>query len=133
MGHALGISLGNTSFFSAIQQDAAGNFYIAITEPRPFAGTKIPLATNNFGVTSHIASGLVPTAGTTLMASTNFLVRECPSAIDILVNAEISQFEKLDLTACKGAGQQEQYARTTAPARAQAGPETARGFEGDDH
>lgn len=49
IGHALGTSNANTSFMA---QAADGD--IDVTAPLAFAGTTIPLAFNNFGVTSHV-------------------------------------------------------------------------------
>jgi hypothetical protein len=87
IGHALGMSLANTSF---IAKSADGR--IEITSPRPFAGTSVPLATNYFGVTSHIDY----VAERVLMAGFGAGERVLPSTLDIIALAELSQFQKLN-------------------------------------
>jgi hypothetical protein len=87
IGHALGLSLANTSFMAAAQDGR-----INITAPRRFAGTAVPLTTNLFGVTSHIDY----VADRVLMAGTGFGERVLPSTLDILAVAELSQFEQLN-------------------------------------
>ena len=89
IGHALGMSLANTSFIS---ECADGN--IAITSPRPFAGSLIPMASNVGGVTSHIDSDV---AGRLIMAGQSSGERVFPTVLDILALAQLSQFEKLNL------------------------------------
>ncbi len=89
IGHGLGISNANASF---IAESGDGN--ITVTEPLPFAGTTIPLASNIFGVTSHIdLSGEVGP----LMGGWGSNDRLLPSSIDILANAQLSGFRELNL------------------------------------
>jgi hypothetical protein len=79
IGHALGLSNANASF---ITEGADGD--IDVTGSQPFAGSVIPLATNNFGVTSHLAvNGAVMTG---LFANG----RQLLSDADILANAQLS-------------------------------------------
>jgi hypothetical protein len=88
IGHGLGISNGNTSFRT---EAVDGN--IAATGPLPLADTIIPLATNNFGVTSHIdINEFGP-----LMAGLPLNGRLLPSDLDILANAQISQFRNVNV------------------------------------
>jgi hypothetical protein len=88
IGHGLGISNANTSF---ITEAADGT--ITVTGPLPFAGTIIPLATNDFGVTSHL--GLVEVGP--LMAGLSNNERFLPTELDILANAQLSGFRNLNL------------------------------------
>jgi hypothetical protein len=90
IGHGLGISNSNTSFLT---EGADGN--ITVTGPLPFAGTIIPLATNNFGVTSHIALVQVGPLMSSLTNNERFL----PTDLDILANAQLSGFRDLNLQA----------------------------------
>jgi len=79
IGHALGLSNANSSF---IAEAADGD--IDVTGSQPFAGSSLPLATNNFGVTSHLAiQGAVMTG---LFANG----RQLLSDADILANAQLS-------------------------------------------
>ena len=89
IGHALGMSLANTSF---INECADGS--IAVTSPRSFAGTLIPMASNVGGVTSHIDSDV---AGRVMMGGHGAGERVLPTALDILALAQLSQFQKLNL------------------------------------
>jgi hypothetical protein len=86
IGHALGLSLGNLSWYL---EAADGD--IDVTAPRPFAGTSIPLASNFAGTTSHIDALTV--AYGPLMAGLNAGERRLPSDLDILANSQISGFE----------------------------------------
>ena len=90
IGHALGISNDNTSFISE-----AADGSIAVGPALPFAGSHIPLATNNAGVTSHIDVG----EGGPLMAGLGFNDRRLPSTVDVLANAQISGFTDLNFQA----------------------------------
>jgi hypothetical protein len=79
LGHARGLSNANSSFLAeSIDGD------IDVTGSQPFAGSVLPLATNNFGVTSHLAingavmNGLFPNG------------RQLLSDADILANAQLS-------------------------------------------
>ena len=79
LGHALGLSNANVSF---VAEAADGD--IDITGSQPYAGSSLPLATNNFGVTSHLAingavmTGLFPNG------------RQLLSDADILADAQLS-------------------------------------------
>jgi hypothetical protein len=85
IGHSLGMSSANTSF---ILESSDGD--IDIARPLPFAGTTIPLAFNNFGVTSHFdLTG--PAMGIGSYA------RKDLSTVDILANAQLSGFNDLNL------------------------------------
>jgi hypothetical protein len=90
MGHALGMCAANSAFR---QRAVLGT--IRIADHLPFAGTVIPLATNNAGVTSHF-DVLKVTYGA-VMAGISGDERRLPSALDILANAEISGFIFLNL------------------------------------
>jgi len=63
IGHALGISNGNFSFNMQSQ-----NGYIDILAPLPYAGTRLPLEINNFGITSHLATNRTAAAWGAVMA-----------------------------------------------------------------
>jgi hypothetical protein len=82
IGHALGLSNANSSF---IAEAADGD--IDVTGSQPFVGSSLPLATNNFGVTSHLAiqgavmTGLFPNG------------RQLLSEADILANAQLSGWD----------------------------------------
>lgn len=101
IGHALGKSLANRSWRLECQDG-----YITVSAPRPYAGTTIPLATNKFGVTSHLHP--IKIKGNPIMSSAHSQTRQALSALDILANAQISKFTKLNLTPfdVKGAKQQ---------------------------
>jgi hypothetical protein len=68
---------------------------IVVANDHPFAGTVIPLAFNNAGVTSHIDPTQVIYGP--LMAGICSDERRIPSALDILANAQISGFELSNL------------------------------------
>lgn len=88
IGHALGMSLGNTSFVNeAVDND------IDITSG-PFAGMTIPLQTNIYGVVSHpeYVSSRVLMGGSFGPGE-----RVLPSVLDIVAIAQLSQFKKLNL------------------------------------
>lgn len=88
IGHALGLSMGNRRFI----EDSSADIDIDVLAPLPLAGTTFRLQTNLFGVTSHldIVYG-------NLMAGNNPRERRLPSAADILVNAQLSQFHRINL------------------------------------
>ncbi|HTK33502.1 MAG TPA: hypothetical protein VL335_03085 [Candidatus Paceibacterota bacterium] len=89
IGHALGLSFGNTSFMS---ESTDGD--IDVTAPRPFSGTTIPLQFNFSGVTSHIAY----VSDRTLMSgSFSPGDRVLPSELDIVALAQLSKFSQLNL------------------------------------
>lgn len=83
IGHALGLSGANTSF----QADSIPDNDIDVVFPRPFAGSVIP----TFGSNAHIdisTSLMWPSFGTGS--------RKDIAAVDILANAEISEFNNLN-------------------------------------
>ncbi len=90
MGHALGLCAANDSF-----RRSAANGVIEIAADLPFAGTVVPLASNRYGITSHF-DVLRVTYGS-VMAGIAADERRLPSALDILVDAEISGFTQVDL------------------------------------
>jgi hypothetical protein len=92
IGHALGLSSGNTSFLA---QSGTGVIYIGGT--LPYAGTMVPLAYNNSGIIPHI-DPLEVSYGS-VMAGINGDERRIPSELDILANAQISGFTILNLRA----------------------------------
>lgn len=79
IGHSLGLSLANDSF-------AGGD--ITVGGSLPFAGSVIPVPSgSHIGInTSLMASGLAPG------------VRKVQSGVDILANAQISQFQQVNLS-----------------------------------
>lgn len=92
IGHALGMSMANPSYLSEVQ-DAD----IDITSPRPFSGTTIPISLNlsTGEPTSHI--GHTPGWPGPVMGGFALGERSYLSAVDILANAEISEFNNLNL------------------------------------
>lgn len=90
IAHALGMSLSNLSW-----QEDSRDQDIDVTAPRPFPGSQLPLATNINGVTTHFDLEKLPYGA--LLAGTNGDERRIPSAIDILANAQVSQFNHLNL------------------------------------
>jgi hypothetical protein len=89
IGHALGLSVANARFVAE-----SGDLDIDVLAPRPLPGTTIPLASNDAGVTSHIDSAVYYGP---LMASVPAGARRFPSGLDILANAQLSEFTNLDL------------------------------------
>jgi len=87
IGHALGISNAHSSFLA---EQVDGD--IDIHDPRPFAGTTIPLASNFSGITSHVDIGFGP-----VMASSSHNTRQLLSEVDIVLNSELSDFRQLNL------------------------------------
>lgn len=90
IGHSLGLSTGNLSFLQAGREGT-----LLITGDLPFAGSIIPLSSNNAGVIAHFDATQV-TYGT-LMAGLNGDERRVPSALDILANAQVSNFSVVNL------------------------------------
>jgi hypothetical protein len=85
IGHALGLSSANTSF-----QAENGDLDIDVQAPRPFAGATIPTIS---GAHLNIATAMMfPSVGPG--------VRGIASHADIVANAEISEFNELDLSRC---------------------------------
>lgn len=91
IGHALGKSLRNKNW-KPISRDGQ----IEITLPLPFPGTSIPLATNKYGVTNHMHPTKIQ--GRPVMGSSQAKTRQLLSALDILVNAQLSHFSHLKLS-----------------------------------
>jgi hypothetical protein len=82
IGHALGLSSANAAFNAG-----NGDMDVDVTAPRPFPGSEIPTVTQ-----AHldlINALMFPTIAPG--------VRKLPSAADILANAQISQFETINL------------------------------------
>lgn len=92
IGHALGLSAGNSSFLAL-----SGTGIIDITIAQQYAGTMVPLAYNNSGVVAHIDS--LEVSYGSVMAGVNGEERRVPSGLDILANAQISGFTVLSLHA----------------------------------
>ena len=95
MGHALGMCAANLAFRLESTSGA-----ISITGYLPFAGTVIPLATNNSGITSHIDA--IAVSYGPVMQGIGGDERRLPSALDILANAQISGFQTLNLDPQQG-------------------------------
>jgi len=85
IGHAMGMSAANQAFMGI-----AGQGVIRISDGLPFAGTVIPLARNNAGITSHFDVLQVPYGS--VMAGIGADERRIPSDLDILANAQVSGF-----------------------------------------
>ncbi len=90
IGHALGLGSANAAFI----REATGGA-VVIDARLPFAGSAVPLASNNAGITTHIDPEKV--AYGTLMSGVCGDERRLPSALDILANAQISGFETVNL------------------------------------
>ena len=84
IGHALGMSSSNPSYTGETAIDNAIN----VTNPLPFAGSAIP--TNNPGSGSFNAH--VRVTGALMFPSIGAGIRKLPSAVDIIANAQLSQF-----------------------------------------
>jgi hypothetical protein len=91
IGHALGMSTANRSFLE--QCDKA---LLTISGTIPFAGTEIPLAFNNAGVTAHFDAEELPYGS--LMSGINGDERRLPSELDIVAMAQLSGFTISSLT-----------------------------------
>ena len=89
IGHALGKSLAHETWEGVSKEGA-----IRVTHPRPYAGTLIPLATNTYGVTNHMHP--LKIAGQPVMGSSQAHTRQVLSVLDILANAQLSQFTQLN-------------------------------------
>ena len=85
IGHALGISDAHP-LFQADKLDG----YLTITNG-PYAGSAVLLAANNFGYTSHL-----DLAGPAMGRGLYHTKRTLPSALDVLVLAHISGWQKLN-------------------------------------
>jgi hypothetical protein len=93
IGHALGMSTGNASF-------ASSKGFVTIAGVLPYSGTVVPLASNYAGFTSHIDPLLVSYGA--VMQGISSDERRIPSALDILINAQISGFEVLTMVPRQG-------------------------------
>ena len=92
IGHALGMSAANHSFM-----ELAATGLLSISNDMPFKGTIIPLAYNNAGVVAHFDVDEI--AYGSLMAGINADERRIPSELDIIANAQLSNFTILRLRA----------------------------------
>ncbi len=90
IGHALGMCNANARF---VEEKAGGA--ILIRSELPYAGTLIPLSSNQSGVTSHFDPTRVVYGS--VMSGICGNERRIPSALDILANAQISGFRGLNL------------------------------------
>jgi hypothetical protein len=90
IGHALGMCTVNSAFIAQ-----SGDGFLWIGDDLPYAGTVIPLASNNAGFTSHFDAMAV--AYGSVMAGLNSDERRIPSALDILADAQVSNFTILSL------------------------------------
>lgn len=90
IGHSLGMSNNNAAFtMESIDGD------IDITSPRPFPGTSVPLAFNNFGVDSHPDPIAIPFG--LAMGSQAPDQRQRLTELDILMISQIGSFEEIRL------------------------------------
>lgn len=85
IGHALGLSGANAAF-----QAGNGDFDVDITGPRPYAGASLPTIS---GAHLNLAESL-------MYPFISQSIRRCMSEADIVANAQISQFENLNLNPC---------------------------------
>ena len=92
IGHAMGMSMANLAFLQNIREGGIG-----IMADLPFAGTYIPLASNNAGFTSHFDA--LEVAYGSVMAGICGDERRIPSALDILANAQVSGFKLVNINA----------------------------------
>jgi hypothetical protein len=84
IGHALGMSNANNAYIAEKTDNE-----IDVTSPRPFDGSKIPVTGSHF--TTDLNEALM--MGTGLPRTQ----RRYPSAVDILANAQVSQFAEFNL------------------------------------
>lgn len=85
IGHSLGLSSANAAF-----QAERGDNDVDVNAPLPFAGSSIPLD----GLSAHI-SGTLP--GTLLAGGIDGGTRRLVTAADVLANAQVSQFQNINL------------------------------------
>lgn len=88
IGHALGMSMDNTSFLAE-----SGDGDVDVVAPHPFPGTTIPLAFNNDGVTSHFDPRV---SGRPAMIGQAAGERNVASTLDGVAIAQISGFYNLN-------------------------------------
>jgi hypothetical protein len=85
IGHAMGLCAANPSFMAQ-----SGSGYINISASFPFAGTAAPLAANHSGIVPHFNP--VEILYGCLMSGINADERRIPSELDIVANAQVSEF-----------------------------------------
>jgi len=90
IGHALGLSNRNIAFTDEILDGT-----IRVAAELPYQGTVVPLSSNYSGITSHLDPERLPYGS--VMSGLNENERRLPSAVDILVNAQISRFAQVRL------------------------------------
>jgi hypothetical protein len=90
IGHALGMSLANPRF---VEESTTG--FIHLSGQFPFAGTSIPLMSNNSGVTPHFDALRI--AYGSVMSGIGGDERRVPSALDILAIAQMGGFQSFNL------------------------------------
>ena len=95
IGHALGLSLSNLSFDSLSDGGT-----LLIGEGLPFAGTLAPMVVNHSGVIPHF--DITQVSYGSLMGGINAGERRLPSVLDILINAQMSDFTLLRLPKTAG-------------------------------
>lgn len=83
IGHALGLSSGNSSFTAG-----NGDLDVDVTSPRPYNGAQIPTIS---GAHLNLSTAL-------MFPSISSGIRRLTSEADIIANAEISQFSQLNLS-----------------------------------
>jgi hypothetical protein len=91
IGHALGLSTGHPRWF---EESIDGS--ITVTAPSPYAGSVLPLATNIFGVTSHLDNDGIPW-GPVMQGSASDTVRKLVGGADLLAQAGMSKWEHLNM------------------------------------
>lgn len=92
IGHSLGMSLNHPRW---AQESADGS--IEVRWPVPYSGTVLPLATNIYGVTSHLSLEGLP-YGAVMQVSADDVTRHIISGVDILANAGISGWTNLNMS-----------------------------------
>ncbi|MBP8261661.1 MAG: hypothetical protein KA118_18580 [Verrucomicrobia bacterium] len=92
IGHSLGLSLGHPRWRA---ESADGS--IEIVPPVPYARSVLDLATNLYGVTSHL-SGNPPTGGALMAGSASDQARTLVGGADILANAGMSRWTNLNIS-----------------------------------
>lgn len=92
IGHSLGLSLAHPRWATE-----SANGSIDIVTPLPYAGSVLRLATNLFGVTSHLSIN-GPTAGALMAGSASDQSRTLIGGVDILANAGMSRWINLNMS-----------------------------------
>jgi hypothetical protein len=97
VGHALGLSSGNTSY----QNEAWPDNEINVMAPMPFSGSDIPTTNSAVPAGPSTSNAHLNVSLTLLQPSISSGIRRLPTAVDILANAQLSQFTdpNLDLQA----------------------------------